>query len=158
VKVAVLWDVAPCSLVESDWRFGGDYCPYHEGVEEVISNRLHGATSQKTATFIFVALRIWNLTILNKMSRKEKWRRSRRLVPRHGDKRPLSVIKLMVCAMMSDEKILRFLSGTEAHYWTPRSQSANFAFDFNMKFNNNLIWKRCLATQATKLIEMSLHY
>jgi hypothetical protein len=26
-----LWDVVPCSLVESDSRFGGDYCFHHQG-------------------------------------------------------------------------------------------------------------------------------
>jgi hypothetical protein len=26
MKMAVFWDVAPCSLVDSDRRFRGDYC------------------------------------------------------------------------------------------------------------------------------------
>jgi hypothetical protein len=43
MKMAVLWDVAPCSLVEIDQRFRGDSCLHHQGYRS--------ATSQKTAIF-----------------------------------------------------------------------------------------------------------
>jgi hypothetical protein len=29
--MAALWDVAPCTLVQVDRRFGGIYCPRHQG-------------------------------------------------------------------------------------------------------------------------------
>jgi hypothetical protein len=48
IKVAVFWDVAPCSLVEIDRRL------------DVLTASiiiLHGATSQKTAIFTLVAVR-----------------------------------------------------------------------------------------------------
>jgi hypothetical protein len=37
IKMTVLWDVAPCSLVEFYQRFRGDYCLHHQAVmmEEV---------------------------------------------------------------------------------------------------------------------------
>jgi hypothetical protein len=31
MKVAVIWVVAPCSVVETDRRFRGSYCLYHQG-------------------------------------------------------------------------------------------------------------------------------
>jgi hypothetical protein len=31
MKMAVVWNVAPCSLVEIDRRFRGAYCPHHQG-------------------------------------------------------------------------------------------------------------------------------
>jgi hypothetical protein len=40
MKMAVFWDVMPCSLVEIDRRFRGAFCLHHQG-----------ATSQKTAIF-----------------------------------------------------------------------------------------------------------
>jgi hypothetical protein len=51
--LTVFWDVAPCSLVETDRRFRGAYCLYHQGD----ANRLHGAESLKTAIIIIVAVR-----------------------------------------------------------------------------------------------------
>jgi hypothetical protein len=47
VKMAVFWDVAPCSEVEIDQRFRGTFCLHHQG----------GATSQKTVIFILAAAR-----------------------------------------------------------------------------------------------------
>jgi hypothetical protein len=44
--MAVFWDVAPCSLVDIDRRFRGDYCFHYQGDEAL---RLHGTTSLKTA-------------------------------------------------------------------------------------------------------------
>jgi hypothetical protein len=29
LKMIVFWDVAPCSLVDIDWRFRGVYCLHH---------------------------------------------------------------------------------------------------------------------------------
>jgi hypothetical protein len=60
MKMAVLWDVAPCSLVETDRRFRGAYCLHHQG--RSVSIRLHGSTFQKTAIFMLVAVRTWNHT------------------------------------------------------------------------------------------------
>jgi hypothetical protein len=31
MKVAIFWDVAPCSLVEIYRRFSDAYCPHHQG-------------------------------------------------------------------------------------------------------------------------------
>jgi hypothetical protein len=30
MKIAVFWDVAPCSLVDTDGRFRGAYCLHHQ--------------------------------------------------------------------------------------------------------------------------------
>jgi hypothetical protein len=46
-SMAIFWDVAPCNLVEVDRFFRGTYCLHHQGP----------ATTQKTTTFIFVAVR-----------------------------------------------------------------------------------------------------
>jgi hypothetical protein len=42
MKMTVFWDVAPCSLVETDRHFRGTNCLHHQG------DVLHGATSHKT--------------------------------------------------------------------------------------------------------------
>jgi hypothetical protein len=63
--MAVFWDVAPCSLVDNEQRFRKAYCPIirvmmMEAVRSSdmsISTRLHGATSQKIAIFIRIAVR-----------------------------------------------------------------------------------------------------
>jgi hypothetical protein len=56
MKITVFRVVALCSLVEVDRRFRGTYCLHHQGVRplnrRLISMRLHGATTQKTAIFI----------------------------------------------------------------------------------------------------------
>jgi hypothetical protein len=62
MKVAVSWDVTPCSLVEIDRQFRGAYCLHHQDNESTtkqahlkrrsISTRLHGATFQKTAILV----------------------------------------------------------------------------------------------------------
>jgi hypothetical protein len=36
VKMAVFWDVSPCSLVDIDCHFRGAYCLYHQRDEYVI--------------------------------------------------------------------------------------------------------------------------
>jgi hypothetical protein len=33
IKMVAVWDIAPCSLVEVDQRFGGVYCLHHQGDE-----------------------------------------------------------------------------------------------------------------------------
>jgi hypothetical protein len=52
MKVTLLWDVAPCSLVDTDRRFGGSYylqCFITATSEKSsVSTGLHGATSRKT--------------------------------------------------------------------------------------------------------------
>jgi hypothetical protein len=50
-KTAVSWYAAPCSLVDTDRRFRGAYYLHHQG-----------ATPQKTAIFILVAVRTSNLS------------------------------------------------------------------------------------------------
>jgi hypothetical protein len=58
MKMTILYDVAPYSLVDTDQRFREAYRLRHHGDEQQvplkrrsISTRLHGATSQKTAIF-----------------------------------------------------------------------------------------------------------
>jgi hypothetical protein len=62
LKMSVFWDVAPCSLVNTDWSFREAYCLHHQG--NSITTKLHSATSQKTAVFILVSARASNLTDL----------------------------------------------------------------------------------------------
>jgi hypothetical protein len=68
MKMAVFWDVTPCRLVDIDRHFRGTYCHNHQGVTLIAvkrrSSRPHGATSQKTAISIVVAVRTSNLTYL----------------------------------------------------------------------------------------------
>jgi hypothetical protein len=63
--MAVFWDVAPCSLVDTERSFRGGYSFHHQGdaplKRRTISTRLHGATAQKTAIFTLVAVRTWNV-------------------------------------------------------------------------------------------------
>jgi hypothetical protein len=40
MKMTVFWDVAPCSLVETDWRFRGAYCHHHQD-DELITQHLY---------------------------------------------------------------------------------------------------------------------
>jgi hypothetical protein len=60
MKMAIIWDVAPCSLVDIDLCFGGAYCLHHQGSDSggsellwnmSVSTRLHGAKFQKAAIF-----------------------------------------------------------------------------------------------------------
>jgi hypothetical protein len=51
------WLSSGMLLVETDRRFSGAHCLHHQGDP----TRLHGATSQKTAVFIIVAVRTLNL-------------------------------------------------------------------------------------------------
>jgi hypothetical protein len=51
IKMAVFWDVAPCSLIDNGRRFRGTYCLHRRSV----STRLHEAT-QKTAIFLLGCL------------------------------------------------------------------------------------------------------
>jgi hypothetical protein len=73
--MAVFWYGAPRSFVEIRRRFKGSRCLHHQSdkclltVKAIItsdsrsvSTRLHGATSHKTVSFIFVEVRTWNLT------------------------------------------------------------------------------------------------
>jgi hypothetical protein len=34
MKLTVIWDIMPCGLVETDQRFGGAYCLYHQGNDD----------------------------------------------------------------------------------------------------------------------------
>jgi hypothetical protein len=59
IKIAVLWNVAPCSLVAVYRRFRGARWLSYQG-----DIRLHGATIQNTAIFILAAVRTSNSTRL----------------------------------------------------------------------------------------------
>jgi hypothetical protein len=55
MKMAVFWDVAPCSMVDTNRRFGGVCCLHHQGHRRRwVPTGPHGATSQKTAIFILL--------------------------------------------------------------------------------------------------------
>jgi hypothetical protein len=56
-KIVVFWDVAPYSLVDIDRRFAEAKLKCRS-----ISTRLHGATCQKIAIFIFDVVRTSNLS------------------------------------------------------------------------------------------------
>jgi len=36
MKMAAIWNIALCRLVEVDRRFGGAYCPHHQGDRNVV--------------------------------------------------------------------------------------------------------------------------
>jgi hypothetical protein len=57
MKVTVIWDIMPCSLVETDQHFRGAYCLHHQALTALaittsetqsISIRLHVATSKNS--------------------------------------------------------------------------------------------------------------
>jgi hypothetical protein len=50
VKLTVLWDMAPSSLIEADRRFRSAYCLHHQ--HRFTCKRLHGDISQKAVVFI----------------------------------------------------------------------------------------------------------
>jgi hypothetical protein len=53
MKIAVLWVVATCSLVEVDRRFGGEYCfPY----QPVYTTTLNDAIFHKAVIFMIAAM------------------------------------------------------------------------------------------------------
>jgi hypothetical protein len=74
LKMAVFWDVAPCSLVEIDSRFRDALCLHHQGRHRPddggskpslkrlsVSTIQRGATSQKTAIFLlFMLVASWH--------------------------------------------------------------------------------------------------
>jgi hypothetical protein len=74
IKMAVFWDVAPCSLVDIDRRFRDAYClPWwwrHWAPLKCrwVSTRLHVVTSQKSAVFIRSTVRTWNLICVSDVS------------------------------------------------------------------------------------------
>jgi hypothetical protein len=57
MKMTAFWDVAPCSLMEADQCFMGEYCLHHLGDEYTrlkhwsTSMRLHSAISHKAVIF-----------------------------------------------------------------------------------------------------------
>jgi hypothetical protein len=67
MKMAVFWDVAPCSFVDIERHLIGACCLHHQGgtlKRRPVSTSLHDATSQKTVIFILVPMRILNFTKL----------------------------------------------------------------------------------------------
>jgi hypothetical protein len=64
LKIAVLWDVTQCSLVEMYRRFRRSYYPHHQDLlkRRGISTGQHGVTSQKTAASIVTTPRTSVLT------------------------------------------------------------------------------------------------
>jgi hypothetical protein len=65
MKMAVLWDVAPRSLVEIDRRFRGAYCLHHQGdsypAYEMLHRSLDLAGSCERGSETFVAYKAGNL-------------------------------------------------------------------------------------------------
>jgi hypothetical protein len=70
LKVVVLWDIASCSLVNTDLLFRGAYCLHHQGhMKRVCPSETSESTYQttwrkiqKTVIFTLVAVRTWNIT------------------------------------------------------------------------------------------------
>jgi hypothetical protein len=50
--MTVFWDIAPCSFVEVNRRFGGTYCLHHQG--DVMTSR---RCIQKAVIFLLAAMR-----------------------------------------------------------------------------------------------------
>jgi hypothetical protein len=94
MKMAVVWVVAPCSLVEVHRRFRGTCCLHYHSLpwwwrQQVLLKRrwtstgLHGATTQKTAIkviFILAAVRTWNPTYELHVSQWLSWNNMRKKV------------------------------------------------------------------------------
>jgi hypothetical protein len=52
MNVTPFWDIAPCSLVESDPRFRGTYCLRHQGDILIIALKIEAVyTSEKSVYF-----------------------------------------------------------------------------------------------------------
>jgi hypothetical protein len=56
-KNMVFWDLIPSSTIEME----------EAGSSEMLVNKLHGITSQKTTIFIFTAVRTSNLTYIRRL-------------------------------------------------------------------------------------------
>jgi hypothetical protein len=54
MKMAVFWDVAPCSLVDTDRRFRGAYCLHHQGL---ITLMMDAVSSSETLVNIYQTTR-----------------------------------------------------------------------------------------------------
>jgi hypothetical protein len=63
--MAVFWVVAPCSLVDVYQRFIALMMEAARTSETLVTTKLHGATTQKTAIFVLTAVRISNPTLHN---------------------------------------------------------------------------------------------
>jgi len=44
IKMAVSWDVAPCSVVDTERRFRDAYCLHHQGYEQAVHGIFSGPT------------------------------------------------------------------------------------------------------------------
>jgi hypothetical protein len=53
MKMTVLWDVAPCSLVEVYWCFKGAYCLHHQGDQSSLIALMVEAVSTAETSVIF---------------------------------------------------------------------------------------------------------
>jgi VanZ family protein len=70
MKMAVFWGVAPGSVVEVYQLFRGPCCLHHQGDRP--DDRLHGATTQKTAIFTYNILTIYILVLSLHKAQKSK--------------------------------------------------------------------------------------
>jgi hypothetical protein len=57
MKMAVFWDVAPCSLVDIGRRFTGAYCPHHQGDETLIAVMMGTVSTFETSADIYQTTR-----------------------------------------------------------------------------------------------------
>jgi hypothetical protein len=55
-EVAVAWNITPCSLVDADRRFRGDYCLHHQSHFLFWNVGQHLPDKKKTAIFLFSLL------------------------------------------------------------------------------------------------------
>jgi hypothetical protein len=51
MKMAVFWDIAPCSLVEVDRRFKGRYCLHQQGDESFIALMMETVRTSETSVY-----------------------------------------------------------------------------------------------------------
>jgi hypothetical protein len=63
MKIAVLWHVAPCSLVDTDRRFRRAYCLHHQGDDpDDGGNKLLCNVGQYLPDYTVSHLQSWNYT------------------------------------------------------------------------------------------------
>jgi hypothetical protein len=57
MKMAVFWDIAPCSLVEVYRRFRGAFCLHHQGDESLITLMMEAASTCETSVNFYQTTR-----------------------------------------------------------------------------------------------------
>jgi hypothetical protein len=48
-KMTAFWDTAPCSLVEVDQRFRGEYYPHHQGILMMMALMMEAVRTSETS-------------------------------------------------------------------------------------------------------------